>query len=124
MVLGEISTKAKIDFQQVIRDCIQQIGYDESNKGVPGGGGNWLLQATATCEDYFLWFACVHWRQSLPGSDRCGWMAGSDHLSSMSLVDTHNFPCQERPSVPGSTRVVAGGTVSLNQCASTRVLVS
>lgn len=34
MVLGEISTQAKIDFQQVIRDCIQQIGYDESNKGV------------------------------------------------------------------------------------------
>ena len=34
MVLGEISTQAKIDFQQVVRDCIQQIGYDESNKGV------------------------------------------------------------------------------------------
>lgn len=33
MVLGEISTQAKIDFQQVVRDCIQQIGYDESNKG-------------------------------------------------------------------------------------------
>ena len=34
MVLGEISTKAKIDFQQVVRDCIQQIGYDESSKGM------------------------------------------------------------------------------------------
>ena len=56
MVLGEISTQAKIDFQQVVRDCIQQIGYDESNKGVPGGGGGgyWLLQVTATCDDCFV----------------------------------------------------------------------
>ena len=42
----------------------------------------------------------------------------------MSLVDTHDFPCPERPSVPGSARVVAGGAVSLNQCTSTRVFVS
>ena len=82
MVLGEISTQAKIDFQQVVRDCIQQIGYDESNKGVPGGGGggwgSWLLQVAATCDD-FLWFECVHWRQSLPGRDRRGWTVGSKH---------------------------------------------
>lgn len=33
MVFGEISTKAKIDFQKVIRGCIERIGYDSSAKG-------------------------------------------------------------------------------------------
>ncbi|KAL4067722.1 methionine adenosyltransferase [Scleroderma citrinum] len=33
MVFGEISTQAKIDFQQVIRSTIQAIGYDDSSKG-------------------------------------------------------------------------------------------
>ncbi|KAF7793238.1 hypothetical protein EIP86_004348 [Pleurotus ostreatoroseus] len=33
MVFGEITTKAKIDYQKVIRDTIKQIGYDDSSKG-------------------------------------------------------------------------------------------
>ena len=33
MVLGEITTKAKLDYQKVIRDTIKQIGYDDSSKG-------------------------------------------------------------------------------------------
>ncbi|SNX86404.1 probable SAM2 - S-adenosylmethionine synthetase 2 [Melanopsichium pennsylvanicum] len=33
MVFGEISTKAQIDYQKVIRDTIKQIGYDSSEKG-------------------------------------------------------------------------------------------
>ena len=34
MVFGEISTQGKIDYQKVIRDCIEKIGYDDSEKGV------------------------------------------------------------------------------------------
>ena len=34
MVFGEISTQGRIDYQKVIRDCIQKIGYDDSEKGV------------------------------------------------------------------------------------------
>jgi S-adenosylmethionine synthetase len=34
MVLGEITTSAKIDFQKVIRSCIKRIGYDDVAKGV------------------------------------------------------------------------------------------
>ncbi|KAK4686419.1 S-adenosylmethionine synthetase, partial [Tremellales sp. Uapishka_1] len=33
MVFGEITTKAQIDFQKVIRQTIKQIGYDHSDKG-------------------------------------------------------------------------------------------
>lgn len=33
MVFGEISTKAQIDYQKVIRETIKRIGYDDSSKG-------------------------------------------------------------------------------------------
>jgi S-adenosylmethionine synthetase len=33
MVFGEVSTKAKIDYQRVIRGAIKDIGYDSSEKG-------------------------------------------------------------------------------------------
>lgn len=34
MVFGEITTKATVNYEQVVRDAIKDIGYDAVEKGV------------------------------------------------------------------------------------------
>lgn len=34
MIFGEITTKAKVNYQQVVRDALEKIGYDDAKKGI------------------------------------------------------------------------------------------
>jgi len=34
MILGEITTKAKLNYEKVVRDAIKAVGYDDWKKGM------------------------------------------------------------------------------------------
>merc|ERR1712078_858837 len=34
MVFGEITTKAEVDFEAIVRDTVKEIGFDHKDKGI------------------------------------------------------------------------------------------
>ncbi|CAG05287.1 unnamed protein product [Tetraodon nigroviridis] len=61
LLVGEVTSKAQVDLQRVVRKTVASIGYDDSSKG---GRGRWLSTTRpATC-----WW---RWSPSVPRSPDC-----------------------------------------------------
>lgn len=53
MVLGEITTKAHLDYQKTIRQAIKDIGFDDASKGLDYNGCNVLVAIEQQSPDIF-----------------------------------------------------------------------
>ena len=54
MIFGEITTKAKLNYEQVVREAIKKIGYDDEKKG--------LNYAVRMAQGGFIIFVCIFFK--------------------------------------------------------------
>lgn len=54
MVFGEITTKAKVDYEKIVRDTVQQIGFTSSEVGLDGAHCK-VRVSSNRCQEMLCW---------------------------------------------------------------------